>query len=163
MLYRLLRPQKSSLSQCEAIIRTVHSSMSFSLPYKYITADELAKILKAKPASDVKDIAVVDVRDDDFAGGNIVSAVNVPSSTFHDSVGGLVKRLEKCPSVVFHCALSQQRGPKAARIYAETREASLSSPPTQQIYVLRDGFTGFQSKFRNDPELVEKFNKYYHD
>ena len=74
-------------------------------------------MLKAKPASELKSVAVVDVRDDDFAvclyipwlrqswpadtvdqGGNIVAAVNVPSSTFHDNVAGLVKRLEQCQS-----------------------------------------------------------------
>ncbi|WWD16147.1 hypothetical protein CI109_100572 [Kwoniella shandongensis] len=144
--------------------------MSFSLPFKYITADELAEIIKSKPASALKDFAVVDVRDSDFAGGNIVSALNYPSDTFHATVDELVKKLEPVPKVIFHCALSQARyielflGPKAARIYAEIRAQQVPNPSTaQQVYVLRDGFSGFQSKFRHDPELIEKFNKYYHD
>ncbi|KAK8869591.1 hypothetical protein IAR55_000158 [Kwoniella newhampshirensis] len=138
--------------------------MSFSLPFKYITADELAQMIKSKPASALKDYAVVDVRDSDFTGGNIVSALNYPSDTFHATVDELVKKLEPVPKVVFHCALSQARGPKAARIYAETRSHQLpDQTPTQEIFVLRDGFSGFQSKYRHDPELIEKFNKYYHD
>nr|XP_019042492.1 hypothetical protein I302_09100 [Kwoniella bestiolae CBS 10118]OCF21422.1 hypothetical protein I302_09100 [Kwoniella bestiolae CBS 10118] len=132
--------------------------MSFSLPYKYINAEQLAEIIKSKPASALKEFAVVDVRDSDFVGGNIVSALNYPSDTFHASVDELVKKLES------DCALSQARGPKAARIYAETRSHAIPNSPTQQeIYVLRDGFSGFQSKYRHDPELIEKFNKYYHD
>lgn len=67
-------------------------------------------MIKSKPASELKQFAVVDVRDDDFVvrvkpqqkglslrdkGGNIVEAVNVPSNTFHDNVQGLVKRLDE--------------------------------------------------------------------
>ncbi|WVF71942.1 hypothetical protein IAT40_006752 [Kwoniella sp. CBS 6097] len=138
--------------------------MSFTLPFKYITAEELAGWIKSKPSSELEQLAVVDVRDSDFVGGNIVSAVNYPSDTFHATVDELVKKLENVPKVVFHCALSQARGPKAARIYAETRNHQLSNPSTaQEIYVLRDGFSGFQAKYRHDPELIEKFNKYYHD
>ncbi|KAK6903199.1 hypothetical protein I203_108463 [Kwoniella mangroviensis CBS 8507] len=138
--------------------------MSFSLPYKYISAEQLAEIIKSKPASALKEFAVVDVRDSDFVGGNIVSALNYPSDTFHATVDELVQKLETVPKVIFHCALSQARGPKAARIYAETRSHALPEPAIQQeIFVLRDGFSGFQSKYRHDPELIEKFNKYYHD
>nr|XP_019013783.1 uncharacterized protein I206_01856 [Kwoniella pini CBS 10737]OCF52564.1 hypothetical protein I206_01856 [Kwoniella pini CBS 10737] len=136
--------------------------MSFSLPYKYITA-EVPDLIKSKPTSELKEFAVVDVRDSDFVGGNIVSAINCPSDTFHANVDELVKKLESVPKVIFHCALSQARGPKAARIYAETRSHALPSSSSQEVFVLRDGFSGFQSKFRHDPELIEKFNKYYHD
>lgn len=31
------------------------------------------------------------------------------------------------PTVIFHCSLSQQRGPKSARIYSETRRAALDA------------------------------------
>ncbi|KAK1925082.1 Rhodanese-like domain-containing protein [Papiliotrema laurentii] len=139
--------------------------MSFSLPYKWITAEELAALIKSKSDDEMKRYAVVDVRDSDFAGGNIIRAINSPSETFYDSAGSLVKQLEDVPQVIFHCALSQQRGPKAARasIYAETRREILPSAPDQEILVLRDGFTGFQQKYRDDPELVEKFNKFFHD
>ncbi|KAI9637967.1 uncharacterized protein MKK02DRAFT_42348 [Dioszegia hungarica] len=109
-------------------------------------------MIKATPEAAAKEFAVVDVRSDDFVGGNIVDCVNSPAETFHVDVDGLVKKLDGVPKVIFHCALSQQRGPKSAR-----------QKKAQEVYVLRDGFTGFQQKFRNDPALVEKFNKKYHD
>jgi hypothetical protein len=39
-------------------------------------------------------------------GGNIISALNVPSETFHDSVNGLVDRLETSE----YCLLSDVNG-----------------------------------------------------
>ena len=74
------------------------------------------------------------------------------------------------------------RGPKAARVYAETAKNKLQAgeASNQEIYVLRGGFSDFQQQFRvrdcvllntyvcvtyayakyqDDPELVEKFKK----
>ncbi len=96
-----------------------------------------------------KDYLVVDVRDDDFAGGNIKGAINVPSRTFWDTVDDLVKETKETKVLVFHCALSQVRGPKAARVYAETRQNVLKEPEqAAEVYILRDGFTQFQVKFK---------------
>lgn len=39
--------------------------MSFTPPFKYITATELADLVKR---NDTKEVQVVDVRDDDFVG-----------------------------------------------------------------------------------------------
>jgi len=98
-----------------------------------------------------KDYVVIDVRDDDYAGGNIVGSINMPSENFLNGVDQLVKETKDVPLVVFHCALSQVRGPKAARIYKESRQNLLletdSASPTK-VLVLRDGFTAFQAKFK---------------
>jgi len=56
-----------------------------------------------------KDFLVVDVRDDDYAGGNIKGSLNQPSSEFLMNVDGLVKQTKEVPLVIFHCALSQAR------------------------------------------------------
>ena len=89
-------------------------------PYKYIDAADLAVKLKQRNENPLT-IAVVDVRgalpltDDDFAGGNITGAHNIPSSRFLDHVMDLANDLRSCTSlltdesVVFHCALSQMR------------------------------------------------------
>lgn len=96
-----------------------------------------------------KDYLVVDVRDDDFEGGNIKGAVNMPSSKFWDSVDDLVRDTRETKAVIFHCALSQVRGPKAARVYAETRQNMLQEPEqVAEVFILRDGFTQFQAKFK---------------
>lgn len=81
------------------------------------------------------EFTIIDVRDEDFEGGHIYGAVNLPSETFYDR-----KILDKMvrdwgiPSpekprtiLVFHCMKSQQRGPTCARIFSEhlsTLEAS---------------------------------------
>lgn len=56
-----------------------------------------------------KDFVVVDVRDDDYAGGNIKGAINEPSQEFLKNVDGLVRQTKDVPLVIFHCALSQVR------------------------------------------------------
>lgn len=52
---------------------------------------------------------VVDVRDDDYEGGNIKHSLNVPSERFHQEVVDLVENTKEVPMVIFHCALSQAR------------------------------------------------------
>ena len=121
---------------------------------------------------------VVDVRDDDFAGGNIKGAVNVPSHTFYDAVDNLVRETKDVKTLVFHCALSQVRGPKAARVYAESRQNMLQEeePDRPDVFILKDGFTQFQVKYKvcstsfaecknelkwlkDDSELIEGWDK----
>jgi rhodanese-related sulfurtransferase len=75
---------------------------------KYVTPDELAEIMKSRKES-AKDYLVVDVRDDDFSGGNVKGCVNTPSSTFYDNVEDLVEKTKDVPMLIFHCTLSQQR------------------------------------------------------
>ncbi|CAE7116087.1 unnamed protein product [Rhizoctonia solani] len=134
---------------------------TFSGPsFRYISPTELSELMKSEKEP-MKDYAVVDVRDDDFLGGNIVGCVRAPSSKYLTTVDDLVSKTKDIPKMIFHCALSQQRGPKAARVYAETRNNRLNpgETPTQEIYVLRGGFTEFQSLFKDDPKLVEKWRK----
>jgi hypothetical protein len=73
-----------------------------------ISCQELAEIIRSDKVPK-KDYLVVDVRDDDFAGGNIVGAVNMPSRDFLMNVDNLVKDTKDVPVMVFHCALSQVR------------------------------------------------------
>lgn len=57
-----------------------------------------------------KDYLVVDVRGDDYPGGNVKDSLNQPFGDFFKSnINDLVKRTEDVPLVIFHCALSQQR------------------------------------------------------
>ncbi|GAA5989866.1 hypothetical protein JCM5350_006593 [Sporobolomyces pararoseus] len=159
--------------------------------YQYINHDEVAALIKSGAAAG-KDYQIVDVRDEDFRGGNIPGAINAPSEQrTEQTVQDLVTRLDKVPKVIFHCTLSQVRGPKNARIYAEavaaraeqtsadstTNSASTTKSTStaaseqtfspnpypnhagkQQVYVLRDGFQGWQGLYRDDPNLVENFD-----
>jgi len=124
---------------------------------KYITGDELAAIIKSDKVP-LKDYIVVDVRDDDYGGGNILKGQNWPSHNFSWKVDQLVEKTKDVKTVVFHCALSQIRGPKAARIYEETRN-NLQADGQHEVLVLRGGFTQFQAKYKDDPALVENWDK----
>ena len=72
------------------------------------TRQELATIIKSDKLP-MRDYCVVDVRDDDWFGGNIKGAQNEPSYGFLARVDELVKKTKDVPLVVFHCALSQVR------------------------------------------------------
>jgi len=124
---------------------------------KYITGDELAAIIKSDQVP-LKDYIVVDVRDDDYAGGNIVMGQNWPSQNFNLRVHELVEKTKGVKTVVFHCALSQIRGPQAARIYADKLQVR-GADTEHDVFVLRGGFTQFQAKYQDDPALVENWDK----
>lgn len=90
--------------------------------------------------------------------------------------------------MVFHCALSQQRGPGAALRYLRERERlfgkdegktiggilkknaeekragegeweDVVEEKEQKVYVLDRGFVGWQEKFGEDPKLTEGYRK----
>jgi rhodanese-related sulfurtransferase len=73
----------------------------------------------------------------------------------------LIRTLKDKDKVIFHCALSQQRGPSAALWYARERQRLL--PPGeregQQVYVLDGGFTMWQAKYGEDEKLTEGYVK----
>lgn len=76
----------------------------------------------------------------------------------------LVRKLQDKQTVVFHCALSQQRGPSAALRYLRDRDGVLAtlgidSAARQAVYVLDRGFTGWQAVYGDDERLTEAYVK----
>lgn len=173
--------------------------MSFKPLYSYVDGDTLAETVRKHASDpNQKEVAIVDVRgkatnsphpwhvsaeltalfflpnidcstDDDFVGGNIVTAKNHPSSRLDDEIEDLVYGpLKDYKQVIFHCHLSQARGPKAAGKYAQARQEALDSgklktgqseaQPKQQVLVLRGGFKEFQDKYKKDPQVIEKYD-----
>lgn len=63
------------------------------------------------------------------------------------------KKKKLVPQLIFTCALSKVRGPESARMYTE-----LSKRTNQKVQVLLNGFEGWQSIYKDDPELVENYN-----
>lgn len=84
-----------------------------------ITRERLSSLLLSPTIAPT--IAVIDVRDDDYVGGHISSSMHVPSSSLDYRIPELVRKLAGKQVVVFHCALSQQRGPSAALRYLRER------------------------------------------
>ncbi|KAK4095725.1 Rhodanese-like protein [Parathielavia hyrcaniae] len=155
-----------------------------------VSAASLSKILlgaqDAVAAGDPT-IAVIDVRDDDYIGGHIKGSQNVPSRSLDAMLPTLVRQLQDKETVVFHCALSQQRGPSAALRYLRERERLLASrkareedravpageeeegksaaaaeetgPKEQKVLVLDRGFVGWQELYGTDERLTEGYRK----
>lgn len=96
-----------------------------------ISRERLSSILLSPESSKV---AIVDVRDSDHIGGHIRSSIHVPSSTLAYRTTEIVDSLADKDIVVFHCSLSQQRGPGAALKYLRERDSKskrqgTSDPP----------------------------------
>ncbi|KAM7195355.1 Rhodanese-like domain containing protein [Naviculisporaceae sp. PSN 640] len=146
-----------------------------------IQASTLSRMLLS-PDHDPTKIAIIDVRDDDYIGGHIKNAQNFPSHTLDATLPTLIRQLEDKPTVIFHCALSQQRGPGAALRYirerdrlraakaakaskqksletADEQEKEKDSEFEQTVYVLDRGFVGWQEKYGTDERLTEGYRK----
>lgn len=101
--------------------------------YSYVSASELQDYITQGRAVGVETggWAVVDVRDEDFdsMGGHIPGACHIASDDFedYDAVDLFVQRvLEARPArVIFHCTMSQVRGPTCAGRFSERLKAAL--------------------------------------
>ncbi|KAK6355485.1 hypothetical protein TWF696_004582 [Orbilia brochopaga] len=130
---------------------------------------------KAKKEQVMK-IAIVDVRDSDHVGGHIRSSIHSPSTIFTVALDSLLHTLKPYDAVIFHCALSQQRGPSAAIKYAREKRAlearrkvasseeeellysSVKGSKDQEVYVLDGGFVKWQEKYGDDKRLTEAYD-----
>lgn len=100
---------------------------------KRISANELKEWITQSPSK----VLIIDVRQDDVYGGHIVGSKNVP---FHKVSNELPRILEEAKGkqrVVFHCSLSQQRGPEASRLFSQALAKTSSPKPT--VYILDGG------------------------
>ncbi|KAG7149875.1 CDC25-like phosphatase YCH1 [Verticillium longisporum] len=133
--------------------------------FRRISAKDLSEILLTQQAAATDPtVAVVDVRDDDYLGGHIKGGINMPSATLDVMMPTLVRRMQDKKTVVFHCALSQQRGPSAALKYLRERDQMLrrenpAELANQTVYVLDLGFSGWQQTYGEDERLTEGYSK----
>ena len=140
-----------------------------------MSRESLAALLASPAASK---LAIVDVRDSgtattpmikyppsltilDHIGGHIKSSIWVPSSELDVKTPELIRTLKDKDKVVFHCALSQQRGPSAALRYTRERHRLLGvdESKAQEVYVLDGGFSMWQAKYGDDEKLTEGYVK----
>lgn len=131
---------------------------------RFITPKVLKSWLAARPSGNTS-LAIVDVRDSDYIGGHIKGCLHYPSGNFNETLPELRQKLidNQVKDVVFHCALSQVRGPKAALRFLR----GLDSAPEDQkdklsslkVWVLEGGFTSWQHEYGSDPEVTEDYIK----
>jgi rhodanese-related sulfurtransferase len=79
---------------------------------KHLNSPQLAALLR-NPLTASK-VAVIDVRDSDHVGGHIKGSSWVPTSELDARIPELIRLNQDKDKVVFHCMLSQQRGPSSA-------------------------------------------------
>lgn len=101
--------------------------METTATLRHLSREQLSSILLS---SDSSKVAVVDVRGDDYVGGHIKSSINIPSSSLDDRMPEIIETLGDKDIVVFHCALSQQRGPGAALKYLRERDSKSKKQDT---------------------------------
>ncbi|KAK3836957.1 MAG: Rhodanese-like protein [Linnemannia elongata] len=142
----------------------------------FVDGDVVKDLLEDKSKVPGKDYLIIDVRDSDYIGGHIRGSVNIPSQDLRDQLPTLIEEYKAVPQLIFHCALSQVRGPKAANRWAEALaarddaaaadvaateraavEAANKGPLTQHVNILRGGFGEWQRQYKNDKNLVEDY------
>eukprot|EP01135_Chromosphaera_perkinsii_P012254 Nk52_evm25s2622 gene=Nk52_evmTU25s2622 len=131
------------------------SSASVSRHIKRIQASELATLLRLNPPA--SDLTVIDVRERDYAGGHIRGAVNLPAGRFGDSIEEHLTRFGHVKNLVFHCMMSQIRGPSCAKHFMY----NMRDGHTAQVYVLQGGFREFVRKYSHKEDLVEDYDQRY--
>lgn len=105
--------------------------------------------------------AVVDVRDSDFVGGHIKGCYHYPAGEIYETLPELRQRLldNKIDDVVFHCMLSQVRGPKSSLVFLRTIQELPAEERAKfddlNVWVLSGGFTAWQRQYGSDEEVTE--------
>ncbi|OWM82443.1 dual specificity phosphatase Cdc25 [Punica granatum] len=109
----------------------------------FITGAQLLS-LRRRP-----NIAVIDVRDEERSyDGHIPGSLHFASDSFSDKISDLIQTVKQKDTLVFHCALSQVRGPTCARRLASYLEEVKEDVGIKDILVLERGFNGWESSGR---------------
>lgn len=151
--------------------------------YQYISQDKLRELLNSSDPT-----IVIDVRDEDFyeplgdgwyaedklgsKGGKIKGACNIPSEVFLDKMDKINQQIESQTHkakvhLVFHCMLSQQRGPKCARNYLRYL-FEFNDQPTEKplknieicVHVLEGGFSAWYKRFSQSSSSITDMIEY---
>jgi hypothetical protein len=109
--FRVLLPIRAKLSSFSTMSTRPVPIEASSLREWVLSQEPSSKSESSTSTTIPKTFKVVDVRDDDYQGGNIPGAMNVPSRQLNARIETLVDDLKDNEAVVFTCALSQQRGP----------------------------------------------------
>lgn len=128
----------------------------------YITPEALVTLLR-NPTSN---IIVVDVRNDDRAGGHIRNSVHIPAQQFKNSTSHYYHAWRDKDAIIFHCMVSQMRGPSCAMAMARTADQEQGQDGGEKgpkIQVLQGGFSAFAMLFSKENEdLFEDFDTKLH-
>lgn len=111
----------------------------------------------ALQSPDASKMAIVDVRDEDRAEGWLKGSLHLPSRslTTERMESFAANEAQQYEMLVFHCMLSQVRGPKARRQFEEVAQALAKRP---RSVVLIGGYQGFAmyAAAKDCMQLVER-------
>ncbi|KAM7526168.1 hypothetical protein LguiA_016070 [Lonicera macranthoides] len=123
--------------------KTEKKKKKMARPISYVTGSQLLS-LGRRP-----NIAIVDVRDDERTyDGHIAGSLHFASDTFNDKLPTLLESVKDKDTLVFHCALSQVRGPKCARKFADYLAEAKEDVGIKNIMVLERGYNGWEASGR---------------
>ena len=128
------------------------------IPLTYVEPIELLSIMGVdyndKECAPCKsDYIIIDVRDDDFCGGNLVGAVNYPSSTFESKLDEVYNKCSDKKNIIFHCAQSKVRGPTCARRFID--HINKNSLPDKNVRVLSGGYVNIDTNCSHLSNIFE--------
>ncbi|CAA7403365.1 unnamed protein product [Spirodela intermedia] len=107
----------------------------------YVSSSQLSSIIPHPR------VAIVDVRDEErIYDAHIAGSYHYPSGSFAQRMPNLLQAVGgQKDTIVFHCALSQVRGPSCARMFmnylSETKEAA----GIKRVMILERGFNGWEA------------------
>ena len=102
---------------------------------------------------------VVDVRDDDRAGGHVAGSLHAADGGFDAAAVYAAVSGSHASTVVFHCMESVRRGPRCAqRLARHVRQAGAADAAQFEIRVLKGGADQWVRRFHQDAALVAGFD-----
>lgn len=120
-------------------------------------AEELAGYIR----NGTRTVHVIDVRDDDRAGGHIRGSLHIPCYDFLSQCESYGSKWGSEHKVVFHCMMSQSRGPRCAIAFADNSQRLLGdgAPST---YLLQGGFQNVAANYNKFADIIEAFDSRYY-
>lgn len=119
-----------------------------------------------KNASPHGSLAIIDVRESDYVGGHIKGSWHYPAGDFYTSLPEIYHKIyiDKIHDVVFHCMLSQARGPSSTLKFLRSIDDIVDSKVKLylendvHVYVLKGGFNRWQGEYGKDSSVTEDYN-----
>eukprot|EP01012_Entosiphon_sulcatum_P004733 TRINITY_DN11957_c0_g1_i1.p1 TRINITY_DN11957_c0_g1~~TRINITY_DN11957_c0_g1_i1.p1 ORF type:complete len:930 (-),score=116.61 TRINITY_DN11957_c0_g1_i1:78-2867(-) len=121
-----------------------------------IEAPSLLAILDAPQGT----YAVVDLRDEDYRGGNIRGSYHLPMDHFRSRIALHCSTLCSCKWVAFVCMNGETASPEAATLFVEKHNELSPHTECPEIYVLAGGFAAF-AKHPAARRWIENFDSVF--
>ncbi|WVZ57525.1 hypothetical protein U9M48_007902 [Paspalum notatum var. saurae] len=107
----------------------------------YVSAAKLVSMARSNPR-----LAIIDVRDEERSlQAHIPGSHHFASGSFQARMPELARAAAAKDTLVFHCALSQVRGPKCARMFSDYLSEAKDDSAIKNVMVLERGFNGWEA------------------